>query len=178
MTRIRQPGRAGRAGPFRGGLSTKITWPQTGAAARSPNPQPASTATARGSSAAGGHPHQPPGLDGPHRPAPRWATRRTPRRQPRYLRKRGIAAVIPVKEDQKKHRRARAARAAAARLRRRTLQGAQHRRALFRQAKQFRASRPATTSASSCTRAPSTSRRSGSGCGIPSHDPRDTPSRG
>jgi transposase len=42
-----------------------------------------------------------------------------------YLRRRGITAVIPVKEDQKKHRRTR-----------------------------------------------------GSGCGIPSHDPRDTPSRG
>ena len=34
------------------------------------------------------------------------------------------------------------------------------------------ASRPGTTSASSCTRAPSTSRRSGSGYGISSHDPR------
>ena len=56
-----------------------------------------------------------------------------------YLRKRGIKAVIPVKEDQKKHRRGRGRAAAARRLRRRTLQGAQHRRALFRQAQQFRA---------------------------------------
>jgi Transposase DDE domain len=52
-----------------------------------------------------------------------------------YLRKRGIKAVIPVEEDQKKHRRGRGrAGGRAARLRRRTLQGAQHRRALFRQA--------------------------------------------
>jgi len=39
-----------------------------------------------------------------------------------------------VKEDQKKHRRARAARRASACLRCRVLQGAQHRRALLRQA--------------------------------------------
>jgi hypothetical protein len=53
-----------------------------------------------------------------------------------YLRKRGIKAVIPVKEDQKKHRRARgrAAGRPPARLRRRTLQRAQHRRALLLQA--------------------------------------------
>jgi hypothetical protein len=35
-------------------------------------------------------------------------------------------------------------------------------------------SRPATTNASSCTGAPSTSPRSGSGYEIPFHDPRDT----
>ena len=52
-----------------------------------------------------------------------------------YLRKRGIQAVIPVKEDQKRHRRARGRpRRPPARLRRAALQGAQHRRALLQQA--------------------------------------------
>jgi len=52
-----------------------------------------------------------------------------------YPRKRGIQAVIPVKEDQKRHRRARGrARRAPAGLRPRTLQAAQHRRALLQQA--------------------------------------------
>ena len=58
------------------------------------------------------------------------------------LRKRGIKAVIPVKEDQKNTVAAGAARAAG-RLRRRTLQGAQHRRALLRQAQAGRHRLPA-----------------------------------
>jgi transposase len=41
-------------------------------------------------------------------PVSRWVIRRTPRRPNRaYLRKRGIKAVIPVMDDQKKHRRSR-----------------------------------------------------------------------
>ncbi len=51
-----------------------------------------------------------------------------------YLRRRGIQAVIPVKEDQKKHRRARPGRRPAARVRPGTIQGAQHRRAVLQQA--------------------------------------------
>lgn len=93
-----------------------------------------------------------------------------------YLRKRGIAAVIPVKEDQKKHRRARGSAGGrppafdAGRYKERNTV-----ERCFAKLNSSVPSRPATTSASSCTRAPSTSRRSGSGCGIPSHDPRDTP---
>ena len=66
---------------------------------------------------------------------PHWATRRTrtPCRPVLPVQAR-IKAVIPVKEDQKKHRRDRAARAPTARLRRPALHGAQHRRALLRQA--------------------------------------------
>jgi hypothetical protein len=47
------------------------------------------------------------GRDGPAPgPAPRWATRPTSFAANRaYLRRRGIQAVIPVKEDQKAHRR-------------------------------------------------------------------------
>ena len=52
-----------------------------------------------------------------------------------YLRKRQITAVIPVKEDQKKHRRNRGrAGGRPPAPRPRTVQGAQHRRALLRQA--------------------------------------------
>jgi transposase len=92
-----------------------------------------------------------------------------------YLRKRRIKAVIPVKEDQKNHRRNRGSQGGrppafdAEQYKERNTAGR-----CFGKLKQFRAVRPATTSASSCTRAPSTWRQSGPGYEIRSHDPRDT----
>jgi transposase len=96
-----------------------------------------------------------------------------------YLRKRGIKTVIPVKEDQKKHRRARGRAGApppafdAGRYKERNTV-----ERCLPSSSSSAPSRPGTTSASSSTRAPSTSRRSGSGCEIPFHDPRDTSASG
>ena len=89
-----------------------------------------------------------------------------------YLRKRGIKAVIPVKEDQKKHRRGRGRPPAfdAGRYKERNTV-----ERCFAKLRQFRAVATRPTNASSSTRALSTSHRSGSGCEIPFHDPRDTP---
>jgi transposase len=92
-----------------------------------------------------------------------------------YLRKRGIKAVIPVKEDQKNHRRNRGSQGGRPpafdreQYKERNTPGA-----ASASSNSSGLSRPATTSASSCTRAPSTWRQSGSGYEIRSHDPRDT----
>ena len=92
-----------------------------------------------------------------------------------WLRRRGIAAVIPVKEDQKKHRRARG-RPAGGRppSTPRAIRSATPSSAASASSSSSAPSRPATTSATSCTRAPLTSPRSGSGYEIPFHDLRDT----
>jgi hypothetical protein len=93
-----------------------------------------------------------------------------------YLRRRGIQAVIPVKEDQKKNRRARGrsgGRAAAFDPGRYKERNTVER--CLASSSSSAPSRPATTSATSCIRAPSTSPRSGYGYEIPSHDLRDTP---
>ena len=81
-----------------------------------------------------------------------------------YLRKRGIQAVIPVKEDQKKHRRNRGrlggrppAFDAGRYKERNTVERC------FSKLKQFRAVATRYDKRDSCTRAPSTSRPSGSG---------------
>jgi hypothetical protein len=89
-----------------------------------------------------------------------------------YLRRRGIQAVIPVKEDQKKHRRARG-RAGGGHLPStpRGTRSATPSSGASASSNSSAPSPPGTTSASSCTRPPSTSPRSGSGCEIPSHDP-------
>ena len=86
-----------------------------------------------------------------------------------YLRKRGITAVIPVKEDQKKHRRNRG-RAGAVRLP--SMPGgtrsATPSSAASASSSSSAPSPPATTNATTCTRPHSTSPRSGSGCETPS----------
>jgi hypothetical protein len=90
-----------------------------------------------------------------------------------YLR--GIKAVIPVKEDQKNHRRNRGSQGGRPPAVDREQYQERNRRALLRQAQTVPGlSRPATTSASSCPRAPWTWRQSGSGYEIRSHDPQDT----
>ena len=92
------------------------------------------------------------------------------------LRRRGIQAVIPVKEDQKKNRRARGrsgGRPPAFDPRRDKERKPSN--AVLASSSSSAPSRPATTSATSCIRAPSTWPRSGSGYEIPSHDLRDTP---
>jgi hypothetical protein len=93
-----------------------------------------------------------------------------------WLRQHGIQAVIPVKEDQKKHRRDRGraggrppAFDAGWYKKRNTWNAASA------NSSSSAPSRPAMTSASGFTRAPSTSPRSASGYATQSHDPRDTP---
>jgi hypothetical protein len=92
-----------------------------------------------------------------------------------YLRKHGIKAVIPVKEGQKNHRRNRGSQGG----RPPAFDGEQYQERntverCFGSSNSSGLSRPATTSASSCTRAPWTWRQSGSGYEIRSHDPQDT----
>ena len=93
-----------------------------------------------------------------------------------WLRRHGIKAVIPVKEDQKKHRRDRGRAGgrppvfdASWYKKRNTVERS------FSKLKQFRAVATRYGSASAFTRAPLTSPRSASGYATPSHDPRDTP---
>ncbi len=96
-----------------------------------------------------------------------------------YLRRRGITAVIPVKEDQKHHRRRRGR----AGGRPPAFDGGRYKdrntvERCFSKLKQFHSSGPsppAMTNATRSTRAPSTSPRSGSGSATPSHDPRNRP---
>ena len=93
-----------------------------------------------------------------------------------WLRRHGIQAVIPVKEDQKKHRRDRGraggrppAFDASWYTKRNTVERC------FAKLKQFRAVATRYDNASGSTRAPSTSPRSVSGYAIPSHDPGTRP---
>ena len=93
-----------------------------------------------------------------------------------YLRKRRIKAVIPVKEDQQKHRRGRGRAGGrppafdAGRYKdRNTVERC------FGKLRQFRVIATRYDCASSYPGAPLTSRRSISGCEIPFHDPRDAP---
>ena len=93
-----------------------------------------------------------------------------------WLRRHHITAVIPVKEDQKKHRRDRGraggrppAFDAGWYKKRNTVERC------FASSSSSVPWPPAMTSASGSTRAPSTSPRSASGYATPSHDPRDTP---
>ena len=111
MTRIRQPGRAGRGWAVRGGLSTKIRL------AADRRCRPVARILSPGQHGDGprfipllvairisrrglGRPRTRPGAVMGDKACSSAANRA-------YLRKRGITAVIPVKEDQKKHRRAR-----------------------------------------------------------------------
>ena len=92
-----------------------------------------------------------------------------------YLRKRGIKAVIPVKEDRKTHRRNRGSHGgrppASGRGQYKDRNTAN---AASASSSSSVRSPPAMTSANSCTREPSTWRRSASGYEILFHDPRDT----
>ena len=95
-----------------------------------------------------------------------------------YLRRRGIAAVIPVKEDQKKHRRGRGRAGGrppafdAARCTLHAAKSATPSSAASASSSSSAPSRPAMTSVTSCTRARSASPRSGSGYEIRLHDLR------
>ena len=121
------PPRLGREalGRSRGGLSTKIHL----AADRRCRPvirilTPASMATARSLSRCWTRSHRPPRHDGPDRPERPMADKAYSSAANRaYLRRRGIQAVIPVKEDQKKNRRAGTLRRPAAPPSTRTVQG-------------------------------------------------------
>jgi len=93
-----------------------------------------------------------------------------------YLRKRGITAVIPVKEDQKKHRRARGRAGGrppafdpARYKERNTVERC------FSKLKQFRAVATRYDKRDYMSRPPSTSPRSGSGYETQLRDLRDTP---
>ena len=93
-----------------------------------------------------------------------------------WLRRHHITAVIPVKEDQKKHRRNRGAAGGRPPVfdpgwykKRNTVERC------FSKLKQFRAVATRYDKREPSTRAPSMSPRSASGYAIPSHDPRDTP---
>jgi transposase len=90
----------------------------------------------------------------------------------------GIAAVIPVKEDQKKHRRDRGRAGGRPPVfdpgwykKRNTVERC------FSKLKQFRAVATRYDKRERIYQAPSTSHRSASGYAIPSHDPQDTPWR-
>jgi transposase len=93
-----------------------------------------------------------------------------------WLRRHAIKAVIPVKEDQKKHRRDRGRAGgrppvfdAGWYTKRNTVERC------FSKLSSSAPCPPATTSANASIRAPSTSPRSASGYATPSNDPRDTP---
>ena len=95
-----------------------------------------------------------------------------------YLRQHRIKAVIPVKEDQKAHRRNRGRSGGRPPVfddgwykTRNTVE----RGTASASSSSSAPWPPATTSASASTTAPSTSPRSASGYATPSHDPRDTP---
>jgi len=95
-----------------------------------------------------------------------------------YLRKRGITAVIPVKEDQKKHRRNRGR--AGGRPPAFDAGRYKERNTVERCFSKLKSapSPPATTNATTCTRPHSTSPRSGSGFETPSLIYGTRPSRG
>jgi len=166
MTTIRRPGRAGRRwARSRGGLSTKIhlaadrrcrpvsrilTPGQHGDCPQFIPLLEAVRIARRGK----GRPRTRPGRAMADKACSSAASRS-------WLRRRGISAVIPVKEDQKRHRRARGraggrppAFDAARYKERNTASPSSSSSAPWR---------PAMTSAASCTRARSTSPRSGSG---------------
>jgi transposase len=93
-----------------------------------------------------------------------------------YLRRRGIKAVIPVKEDQKSHRRARGSSGGRPPVfdpghykQRNTVERC------FSKLKQFRAVATRYDKRERIYRARSTSHQSVSGYATPSHDLRDTP---
>ena len=93
-----------------------------------------------------------------------------------YLRKRGIKAVIPVKEDQKSHRHNRGSHGG--RPPPSTVDGTKNAtpsNAASASSSSSARSPHAMTNASSCTRAPWIWRPSRSGYETQSHDPRDTP---
>ena len=92
-----------------------------------------------------------------------------------YLRKRGITAVIPVKEDQKKHRRNRGRAGGRPPSTPHATRSAIPSSAASPSSGSSAPSPPAMTNATRCTRPPSTSPRSGSGYETRSHDLPDTP---
>ena len=93
-----------------------------------------------------------------------------------YLRKRGIKAVIPVKEDpEPTAATTAAAMAAAATSTVDSTKTATPSNAALASSSSSARSRHAMTNASSCTRAPWIWRPSRSGYETQSHDPRDTP---
>ena len=90
-----------------------------------------------------------------------------------WLLRHHITAVIPVKEDQKKHRRDRGRAGGRPPSTPAGTKSATRWNAALPSSSSSAPWPPATTSASAFTRAPSTSPRSASGYATPSHDPRD-----